>query len=226
MPAKVIDLLLFPSFCLNCKTDTPEEPASWRWLCLNCHKILTTHWQKVSFGPEIEAGYHIFDYQKDKLAKNLIHALKYNSVKEIANTFYAALESERLNFKKLSAPGQIDFIMPIPLHARRLRERGFNQSELIAKKIAEITERPIIDGVVKRKIYRRPQMEVKNRPARIKNTQNIFECVQDVQHPMLNNKTILLVDDVATTGATLKECARVLKNTGAAKVLSFTLAQD
>ncbi len=219
MSSKKINSLLFPSFCINCKGDTPEEPPSLRWLCLKCHKLLVTRWQKVSFKPELSESYYIFDYQKDKLAKNLIHALKYSFVKEIADTFYVALESERFNFRKLI----FDFIVPVPLHKRRFKERGFNQSELIAKKIAEITEKPILDDILKRKIYRRPQMEVKNREARIKNTQNIFECLDT---ETIKDKTILLVDDVATTGATLKECARTLKSAGARTILSFTLAQD
>lgn len=219
MISKKIDSLLFPSFCINCKSDTPEEPPSLRWLCLNCHRLLITKWEKVSFKPDISESYYIFDYQKDKLAKKLIHTLKYDFVKEIADTFNVGIESERINFRRLV----FDFIVPVPLHRRRLKERGFNQSELIAKKISEITEKPIIDNILKRKKYRRPQMEVKNREARIKNTQNIFECVQ---HQVLDNKVVLLIDDVATTGATLKECARVLKNAGARSILSFTLAQD
>ncbi len=217
--SKKIDSLLFPSFCANCKADTPEEPPSLRWLCLNCHKLLIVRWQKVSFKPEISESYHIFDYQKDKLAKKLIHNIKYDFVKEIADTFYVALESERFNFRKL----MFDFILPIPLHKRRFKEREFNQSELIAKKISEITEKPILEDIIKRKFYRRPQMEVKNREARIKNTQNIFECLDAEK---IKGKTILLVDDVATTGATLKECARTLKSAGAGTILSFTLAQD
>ncbi|MBI2052617.1 MAG: ComF family protein [Candidatus Sungbacteria bacterium] len=176
-------------------------------------------WQKSPLKPELEESFYIFNYQKDKLAKKLIHALKYNWVKEIAETLNVAIEKERGNIKKISC----DIIIPIPLHPRRLRERGFNQSRLIAEKIAEITGQPIIENAVRRKIYRQPQMEIKNRASRIKNARNMFECVQ---HQMLDNKVVLLVDDVATTGATLKECARALKSSGAARVLSFTLAQD
>lgn len=228
---KTLEQTLFPSYCLNCSADTPEEPASLRWLCLDCHRKLIARWQKVSLKPELEASYYIFDYEKDRLAKKLIHAFKYQFVKEIADVFGVAVESERLNFKKLSTEGQIDFIVPVPLHARRLRERGFNQSELLAQKISGVMEKPILNDIVKRKIYRRPQMEVKNRASRLKNTRDIFEIVKPsgsniVQHLELNNKIVLLVDDVATTGATLKECARILKNAGASKVLSFTLAQD
>ena len=216
---KYIEQTLLPSHCVNCKKDTPEEPKSLRWLCLDCHPLLSPRWQKSPLKPELDESFYLFDYQKDKLAKKLIHALKYNWVKEIAETLNVAVEKERFNIKKM----MFDIIVPVPLHPRRLRERGFNQSVLVAEKISEITEKPIVDNLIKRKTYRRPQMEIKNRESRIKNIQNIFA---PVQNPILHNKTILLVDDVATTGATLKECARVLKNSCAAKVISFTLAQD
>ena len=216
---KYIEQTLLPSHCVNCKKDTPEEPKSMRWLCLGCHLLLLPRWQKTPLKPELEESFYIFNYQKDKLAKKLIHALKYNWVKEIAETLNVAMEKERINIKKIPC----DIIIPIPLHPRRLRERGFNQSRLVAEKIAEITGRPIIENAVRRKVYRRAQMEIKKRASRIKNAQNIFACVKP---PRFNNETVLIVDDVATTGATLKECARVLKSSGAAKVFSFTLAQD
>lgn len=217
--AKYIEQTLLPSHCVNCKKDTPEEPESLRWLCLGCHLLLSPRWQKSPLKPELDESFYIFDYQKDKLAKKLIHALKYNWVKEIAQTLNVAVEKERPNIKKMV----FDIIVPLPLHPRRLRERGFNQSALIAEKIAELTGKLIADDLIKRKTYRRAQMEIKNRAARVKNAQNIFEVIKT---DFIKNRTILIVDDVATTGATLKECARVLKNSGARKVTSFTLAQD
>ncbi len=218
---KSLTRLLFPSFCIACQKETPEEPASLRWLCLNCHKLLSSRWAKTSFLPEISEAYHLFDYQKDKLAQKLIHAFKYGLVKEISKVFDVVLEKERLAIKKLN----FDAIVPIPLHHRKLKERGFNQSLLIAQKISEMTGQPILENVIERKIYRRPQMEVKNRETRLKNIRNIFFCAKP-SLTQIAGKTILLVDDVATTGATLKECARVLKSSGANKILSFTLAQD
>lgn len=226
---KYIEQTLLPPYCVNCKKDTPEEPKSLRWLCLDCHLLLSPRWQKSPLKPELDESFYIFDYQKDKLAKKLIHALKYNWVKEIVETLNVAMEKERSNIRKIL----FDVIVPVPLHPRRLRERGFNQSALIAEKIAELTGQPIAGDLIKRKTYRRPQMEIKNRAARVKNARGIFEIIEHrvsnnsafVQNRVLH-KTVLIVDDVATTGATLKECARVLKNSGASKVLSFTLAQD
>ncbi len=216
---KFLTKLFLPSFCINCKKETPEEPASVRWLCFNCHKFLTSRWVKSSLLPEINETYHLFDYQKDILAQKLIHAFKYGLVKEISEIFAVVLEKERLALKKLN----FDVIAPIPLHSRKLKERGFNQSYLITQKIAAITQKEIANNVLIRKVHRRPQAEIKKRAEREKNIQNIFSCAKP---DLIKGKTILLVDDVATTGATLKECARVLKTSGAAKVISFTLAQD
>ena len=220
---KFFTKLFFPSFCINCKKETPEEPASIRWLCFNCHKFLTSRWVKSSLLPEINEAYHLFDYQKDILAQKLIHAFKYNLVKEISDVFAVVLEKERLALKKLN----FDVIVPIPLHKRRLKERGFNQSYLIAQKISAITQKEIADNVLIRQPYRRPQMEIKNRNDREKNIKGIFFCAKlSFAQIGMAGKTILLVDDVATTGATLREAARILKLSGAAKTISFTLAQD
>lgn len=213
------DQALFPSFCLHCKKSTPEEPASLRWLCVECHRLLVPRWQKTSLKPEIDESFYLFDYEKDKLAQNVIRSIKYKSVRDLAESAYVAMEKERLNIKKL----EFDLIVPMPLHKYRLKERGFNQSKLIADKIAEITGREIREDILKRKIYRRPQAEIKKRDERAKNIENIFEVISTEG---FIGQTILLVDDVATTGATLKECARALKNSGARKILSFTLAQD
>lgn len=216
---KFLEKTVSPSFCINCRQETPEEPASLRWLCLSCHKFLTPRWTRTSFYPEIPQAYHLFDYQRDKLAQKLIQALKYNLVKEISASLNVALEKERLNISRLN----FDFIIPIPLHWRRLRERGFNQSSLIASKIAEITHKKVCEDVLIRTTWHQHQAEIKKRAEREKNIQNIFSCARP---DIVRDQTILLVDDVATTGATLKECARVLKSSGAAKVMSLTLAQD
>lgn len=221
MLIKKLDLMLFPSHCISCKKDTPEEPPSLRWLCLECHPLLAPHWQKILYRPELDESYSIFDYKKDRLAKKIIHALKYGFVKEMAEVFGVVLERERLNLKKLGA----DFIIPVPLHTRRLRERGFNQSALVAEKISALAGTPVREDILIRKSSRRPQAEIRKRAEREKNIRGIFWSKLSLGQEIMG-KSILLVDDVATTGATLKECARVLKNAGAAKVISFTLAQD
>ncbi len=216
---KFLEKTVSPSFCINCHKETPEEPPSLRWLCLSCHKFLNPRWTRTSFYPEIPQAYHLFDYQRDKLAQKLIQALKYNLVKEISASLGVALEKERLNISRLN----FDYIIPVPLHWRRLRERGFNQSSLIAQKISEISHKEVKEDILIRKIGRRHQAEIKKRAEREKNIQNIFSCAKP---EIVRDRTVLLIDDVATTGATLKECARVLKSSGVARTIALTLAQD
>ena len=218
---KKTDCLFLPSFCVNCHQETPEEPPSLRWLCFSCHGLLNPRWEKDSLRPEIESLYFIFNYEKDRLAQKLIQALKYNFVKEIAASLNVALEKERLNFSRLD----FEIITPIPLHRRRLKERGFNQSRLIADKISEITGREVLAETLSRTGYRRHQAGLKKQADREKNILNIFTC-RGTNSKLIAGRTILLVDDVATTGATLREAARVLKSAGAAKVIAFTLARD
>ncbi|MBI4119931.1 MAG: ComF family protein [Parcubacteria group bacterium] len=223
LAARRLESVLLPSFCLNCRAETPEEPASLRWLCFNCHGLLTPRWTKGSPPPEVDGAYHIFNYQTDTLAKKLIHALKYELVREIISTIAVALQRESAHLRRLIQTNQIDLIVPLPLHWRRLRDRGFNQSDLIAREIVEIIQRPLIENMLKRKFHRQPQMRVKNRKNRERNIRGIFECVNP---GAVKGKNVLLVDDVATTGATLREAARALKAAGAAKIFAFTLAQD
>jgi predicted amidophosphoribosyltransferase len=129
---EMADQIFFPPFCLNCKKSTPENPASLRWLCLECHRQMSPEWQKCSMKPEIEESFYVFDYKKDVIAKKAILALKYNWVRDLAETLNVYIEKERDNIKKM----EFDLIIPMPLHKYRLRERGFNQSSLIAQKIS------------------------------------------------------------------------------------------
>lgn len=218
-----LESILLPSFCLNCRAETPEEPASLRWLCFDCHSRLTPRWTKGSLAPEMDEIYHIFNYQTDVLAKKLICALKYELVKEIIGAIAVVLQKESDYLRRLIRANRIDFIVPVPLHWRRLRDRGFNQSRLIAEEVARIGGIGVKNDLLTRKLGLRPQAKIKRREDRLENIKNAFR-VTDVAGA--GGRTILLVDDVATTGATLREAARALKGAGAARVFAFTLAQD
>ncbi|MEK7500524.1 MAG: phosphoribosyltransferase family protein [Patescibacteria group bacterium] len=218
-----LESILLPSFCLNCRAETPEEPVSLRWLCLGCHGLLKPNWTKGALTPEVDGAYHIFNYQTDILAKKLIYALKYELVKEIASAIAVALQKESAHLRRLIRVNRIDFIVPLPLHWRRLRDRGFNQSRLIAEEVAHIGGIGVRDGLLTRKLGLRPQAKIKRRDQRLANIKNAFR-VADAQGA--GGRVILLVDDVTTTGATLREAARAIKAAGAAKVFAFTLAQD
>ena len=112
-------------------------------------------------------------------------------------------------------------MMPVPLHPRRLRERDFNQSLLLARYVASLLGAELDFLSLRRIRYTQPQTGLK-RDERRKNVRRAFQIVD---REVVKGRTILLVDDVATTGNTLNECARTLKRSGAEKVFCLTLAR-
>ncbi len=118
------------------------------------------------------------------------------------------------------APESIEVVCPVPLHESRLRERGFDQSELIAEVVADSIGRPLRPFLART----RPTLPQVGLPvqSRAANVRGAFQArLQEV----VEDKRVLLIDDLFTTGATLAECARVLRRAGAAEVRAFTLAR-
>jgi ComF family protein len=118
---------------------------------------------------------------------------------------------------------QTDFIIPVPLHNRRLRERRFNQSALLAQEIARKSGKAYIPDLLQRTRHTIPQQGL-NYKERGKNVHGAFGVNED-HLPAIKGKTILLIDDVYTSGATLNECARVMKKAKAAAVNVLTVAR-
>lgn len=119
--------------------------------------------------------------------------------------------------------GDICIIVPVPLHKARERMRGYNQSFLLAKELSIRLRIPSINALV-RKIPTKPQFELK-REERTKNIVNAF-VVPEKFKEKIKGKNIILVDDITTTGATLRECAKILKKSGARRVIGITLAHE
>jgi len=117
--------------------------------------------------------------------------------------------------------GGIDSIMPVPLHKKRLRWRGFNQALLLARELSALTGIWVDPHSLKRVRYTRPQtrLPLKERPENVKGAFNVS------RETFVKDRSILLIDDVATTGSTLIECARVLKKAGAHRVEALTAAR-
>ena len=111
-----------------------------------------------------------------------------------------------------------DYIIPVPLHEGRLKERGYNQSELLAAHIAEQTHIPMRTDLLRRNRATKRQSSLK-RYDRVLNVHNAFDCTGDVR-----NKNIILFDDICTTGNTLQSCAEALEAAGAGSICALTLA--
>lgn len=147
-----------------------------------------------------------------------IHLFKYGGRTGIAEPF-GTLMSEYLNKWQNDLPDLL--IIPVPLHRKRLRERKFNQSLLIARQVSEKSDNGLDFLTLRRTRETKPQTGLK-RNERQKNVRRAFA----LKDPMnVKGRTILLVDDVATTGSTLNECARVLKKAGVKTVLCLVFAR-
>jgi len=151
--------------------------------------------------------------------RECIHLLKYKGKKVILRAVDRLIENY---FEGLFPVEKISFVVPVPLHKKRLRERGFNQAELIAKLISSRYGISLLSDVLQKVVYTSAQVTL-NREERIKNVKDAFAVANN---NWIYKSTVLLVDDVYTTGATIVECARVLKNAGAREVYAFTLAHD
>ena len=113
-----------------------------------------------------------------------------------------------------------DVVVPVPLHATRLRERGYNQAALLARELAQRAELPVNERTLVRKRATAPQVELGARERR-ENMHDAFGCSDGA----LAEKRVLLIDDVCTTGATLEACAIALRESGAHSVQALTLAR-
>lgn len=145
-----------------------------------------------------------------------IYQFKYHN-RRIHGLFYAK-EMYRLYGEKLAEWG-IEVIIPVPLHKRRKRKRGYNQAEIIAKHLGRISGIPVETKAVARTHNTKPQKELNNKD-RKKNLREAFRVSQAWNCP----KNVLLVDDIYTTGNTIDAVARVLKEKGAYKVFFLTIS--
>lgn len=167
----------------------------------------------------------LFQY-KNKISRKAIWAIKYNKNQKIINKFSNLLYefileniTDEMSFSNFNNP----ILIPIPMHKNNLKERGYNQSELLAKEIIKIDEGKTFEISTNAliKIKETPhQSKLKNKTERLKNLKDCF-CADSEK---IKNRNIILIDDVITTGTTMSEASKALKNAGAKKVIGFSLA--
>ncbi len=159
----------------------------------------------------------LYIFEKDKTLQDVIHSIKYNK-KFLAGVFLGKLLADSLEDKINS--WKIDLIIPVPLHHLKKAERGYNQSEYIAKGISKRLGIRMQNNVIRRVRYTQSQttMPLKERK------QNIARAFKVKHKKAITGKNILLVDDIITTGATVKECGKILKDNGAKLVYACSTA--
>ncbi|MFA5247761.1 MAG: ComF family protein [Patescibacteria group bacterium] len=226
MKDKLLDII-FPLECLGCGREN-------EWFCQECFSLLSFkpeqscpfcrrpnndgatcyHCQKEKF---LDTCLTAGDYN-DQLLSRLIKTCKYSFAKDLIPTIgdftfsFLQKNSSLINFDDNL------FFIPIPLHIKRLNWRGFNQSELLAQYLAEKLKIKILPGLTRTK-NNPPQAKFEEEKRQL----NILDCFS-WSGENLTGKKIILIDDVATTGATLNEAARILKKSGAKKVSAITAA--
>ncbi len=135
--------------------------------------------------------------------------------KELAHFIHRALGKDEMLW------WNVQTLVPVPLHPRREKERGFNQARIMAKELAKIKRLELSEGILQKQknIPAQTSLEAEERK---KNVRGAFKVKRGEE---IEGKVLLLIDDVFTTGATLTECARVLREAGAKEVRALTLAQ-
>ena len=221
----VLDLL-FPPWCVGCG-------ARGNFICSSCRSSLPhllpplcdKCGKSLSFGDlcsdcenryvEIEGIRSLFHF--NGTVRQAILQFKYKNVKALAAPL-AQLMAEYLCTHPLPA----EVLVPVPLHPRRLRERGYNQSSLLARELGKLACFPTVEGSLVRLKNTPPQTRTKSAEERQSNVAGAFIC----RDQRLGGRRILLIDDVCTLSATLEACATALKAAGATSVWGLTLARE
>jgi len=198
---KNILAVLFPQKCLGCKKENEI-------LCSDCLLKISRPDTPYLNGVHIAANY------QDLVLKKALWMLKYQGVKHLAKPL-AEIVKERI-WKKLETENWL--VVPVPLSKNKLRHRGYNQAEMIAGELSDNVRADILF----KKFHTKSQVEVKNKEERLANIIGSFE----IKNPeKIKGKKIILIDDVLTTGATMREAKKVLKQAGAKKVVGVVVAR-
>ncbi len=216
--------LFFPRECLSCGALLSEQDKEICHICLSRLPYTTykldqnndVYKQIIPF-VEIEAATSLFFFSKQGMIQELLHQLKYKGHQELGDIFGELLGKK---IQKDLPEKMFDFIVPIPLHPKKLKKRGYNQLTLFGKQLANIVEAQYEEKLLYKKTANETQTK-KNALQRKENVKGVFGLHSSDK---FIGKHILLIDDVITTGATLVEASRELKKIKGVKISIATIA--
>ena len=216
--------LFFPQVCLGCRRALVSQEE---YLCIHCHYSLPYtdfHLDKENQAAKslwgrvpAEAVVSCFYFSYGSPIQQLLHSIKYRNKPKAAEFFGRLYGAELIAAKTFK---EATLIIPVPLHRKRLIQRGYNQSEYFGKGLSESMGIEMRSSVLKRVRHRKSQT-MKSRYERYENTKGIFKIVRPKD---IADQHVILVDDVLTTGATLEACANALLEVKGVKVSIITLA--
>jgi len=226
--------ILFPKNCLSCGREGSyicaecfsKIPVQKSFHCLVCHK-------RSSDGkacPECKkraklsiTGLLIASDWRNLLVRQLIYECKYRFINELTQPMALIIAKFLTSNYLIAWPSSPEtklanwsieklILIPVPLHKRRLAWRGFNQAKIICDHLTKHLNILTIDNLILRDRHTPPQMEIKDKNERIKNVSDAFIINKKIENKSLvKNRIIILIDDLATTGSTFEECAKILK---------------
>ena len=213
---------LFPKKCIFCESSISADLEL--EICERCVSKIPFHTARylMESGPQTEAincDRVVCALKYIDPVKGAMMRFKFFQKPEYAKTF-SVLLCEKI--KRMEAGTDFHFVSYVPLNKSREKERGYNQAKLIAGYIAEYFHIPLMDDILKRNEASLRQSTLQKNE-RHRNIKNAF-CLNETKNAEIKGKTILLVDDIATTLSTLNTCARILKESGAAVVIGAVVA--
>lgn len=218
--------LFFPKACAGCESFLLQDEVV---ICTQCrHEIpLTNHhkihnneiFQKFYGRIPLEFGASLLYFHKKGIVQEMMHKLKYKGQEEIGEVIGSWYSEELKNVEHIK---NIDYIVPVPLHKKRLRERGYNQVEGFGKALSENLKIPYNASILKRKLYTKTQTK-KDLLGRSDVIDSVFDISFSEDH---HGKHFLLIDDVLTTGSTLEACSRALLKIPGAKISIVCMAMS
>ena len=216
--------IFYPDLCANCENQLEKNENT---ICTFCrHDLPLTNFTNYSenkiaktfYGRIIiEKANTLLFYRKEGITKKLIHELKYKGNKEIGS-FFGNWLGEIL--KQNNEFSDINLIVPVPLHPKKLKQRGYNQVSKFGEKLSYHLNKPFLENVLLRTSTSKTQT-FKARFERFNNNDTKF---QSNNTSSFKNKHILLIDDVITTGATIESCAKELQKTEGVEISILTMA--
>jgi ComF family protein len=225
---KYLECVLVDRHCLNCGAALEIDEIA---VCKNCeattlkdlfaspmlkYKDNVVEQRLMGLTP-FETAASLMPFEINTLSQRLIHDLKYNNYQSIGTLLGKAIATQIQQSNRYT---QFDYIVPLPLHYKRVKQRGYNQSELIATEVSQQLGVPLNTTNVYR-IRNNESQTQKSLTERIENVKDLFALYDST---LFANKTILLIDDVITTGSTIIACCKALQNSPNIKIHIYTAA--
>jgi len=217
--------ILFPPICLNCRIYLQIQEERENLLCNSCFSRIKIYSNIFKLDPRFNLM-AIGSYE-DTALRELIHYFKYHGFLNVK------IPLEKVIIKWLKVNPALaarllhphSLITPIPLHKKRLRERGFNQAEIISTILAKHLHLPLERNLLERTRDTKSQMKIKNPRERETNVKNSIRLKDEGKAALSQYQSIILVDDIYTSGATVKDAVRVLRSAGVRDITALVIAK-